>query len=58
MPKIFPSKPFLILFYGYPGAGKTYFSRQFTETIQAAHMQADRIRGELFETPQYDKQEK
>lgn len=57
MPKIFPSKPFLLMLYGYPGAGKTYFSRQFTETVQAAHMQSDRIRGELFETPQYDKQE-
>lgn len=57
MAKIYPSKPFLLLFYGYPGAGKTYFARQFCDNIQAAHLQADRIRGELFEEPRYDKQE-
>lgn len=57
MAKIYPTKPFLLLFYGYPGAGKTYFARQFCENIQAAHLQADRIRGELFEQPRYDKQE-
>ena len=57
MAKIYPSKPFLLLFYGYPGAGKTSFARQFCDNIQAAHLQSDRIRGELFEQPQYDKQE-
>lgn len=57
MAKIYPSKPFLLLFYGYPGAGKTYFARQFCENIQAAHLQSDRIRGELFEQPRFDKQE-
>lgn len=57
MAKIYPSKPFLLLFYGFPGAGKTYFARQFTENVQAAHLQSDRVRGELFEQPRYDKQE-
>jgi len=57
MAKIYPTKPFLLLFYGYPGAGKTYFARQFCDNVQAAHLQADRVRGELFEKPQYDKQE-
>src|SRR5665213_737939 len=57
MAKIYPAKPFLLMFYGFPGAGKTYFARQFCENVQAAHLQADRIRGELFETPRYDKQE-
>lgn len=57
MAKIYPSKPFLLMFYGFPGAGKTYFARQMCENVQAAHLQADRIRGELFEKPQYDKQE-
>jgi predicted kinase len=57
MPKIKPVKTFLMLFYGYPGAGKTYFARQFCDQVQAAHLQADRIRGELFEKPRYDKQE-
>jgi predicted kinase len=57
MAKIYPLKPFMLLFYGYPGAGKTYFARQFCDSVQAAHLQADRIRGELFEQPRYDKQE-
>ncbi|HSX46063.1 MAG TPA: ATP-binding protein [Candidatus Saccharimonadia bacterium] len=57
MAKVYPSKPFLILLYGFPGSGKTYFARQFCEGVQAAHMQAERIRGELFEQPRYDQQE-
>src|SRR3712207_137823 len=57
MAKIQPVKPFLLLFYGFPGAGKTYFARQFCESVQAAHLQSDRIRGELFSEPRYDKQE-
>jgi predicted kinase len=57
MSKIVPTKPFLLFLYGFPGSGKTYFSRQFAENVQAAHLQADRIRGELFESPRYDKQE-
>jgi predicted kinase len=57
MAKIYPTKPFLLLFYGYPGAGKTYFARQFCDNVQAAHVQADRIRAELFQEPRYDKQE-
>jgi predicted kinase len=57
MAKIYPTKPFLLLFYGYPGAGKTYFARQFCDNVQAAHLQADRIRAELFQEPRYDKQE-
>ncbi len=57
MLKQIPLKPFLMIFYGFPGSGKTYFARQFAETVQAAHLQADRVRGELFEEPRYDKQE-
>jgi predicted kinase len=57
MAKIVPSKPILVLLYGYPGAGKTYFARQFCEQVQAAHVQGERIRSELFEKPHYDKEE-
>jgi predicted kinase len=45
------------MLYGYPGAGKTYFARQLSDHLQAAHVHGDRIRGELFETPRYDKEE-
>ena len=57
MTKVVPSKPLLILLYGFPGAGKTYFARQLCEQLQAAHIQGDRIRTELFEQPRYDKEE-
>ena len=45
------------MMYGFPGAGKTYFARQLCEKLQAAHVQGDRIRSELFEQPRYDKEE-
>ena len=45
------------MLYGYPGAGKTHFARQLSETLHAAHVHGDRIRGELFEKPQYDTHE-
>ena len=57
MSTVIPSKPLLIMLYGFPGAGKTYFARQLCEHLQAAHIQGDRIRGELFDHPQYDKEE-
>ena len=57
MSKIVPHKPFLMIFYGAPGSGKTYFARQFAEEVQAANLQSDRVRSELFEKPRYDQQE-
>ena len=57
MAKIVPAKPLLIMLYGFPGSGKTYFARQLAEHMQIAHIQGDRIRGELFAEPRYDKQE-
>jgi predicted kinase len=57
MSKVIPTKPLLILLYGFPGAGKTYLARQLCEQVQAAHVQGDRVRSELFEQPRYDKEE-
>jgi predicted kinase len=57
MSKIVPIRPFLVMLYGYPGSGKTFFARQFCEIMQAANLQTDRVRSELFEEPRYDKQE-
>lgn len=41
------------MLYGFPGSGKTFFARQLSETIAAAHLQADRIRNEVLENPTY-----
>lgn len=57
MGKIQLKKPILVMLYGFPGAGKTYFARQLCEILQATHISSDRIRGELFEKPRYDKPE-
>jgi predicted kinase len=57
MSKLQLNRPTLIMLYGYPGAGKSFFGRQLAEELGAAHVQADRIRYELFEAPRYDKQE-
>lgn len=57
MSKLTLTRPTLILMYGYPGSGKTYLARQLSEDVQAAHVQSDRIRFELFEQPRYDRQE-
>lgn len=57
MSKLTLTRPTLILLYGYPGSGKTFLARQLSEDVQAAHVQNDRIRFELFEQPRYDRQE-
>jgi predicted kinase len=57
MAKIVPTKPLLVLLYGFPGAGKTFFARQLCETIVATYVHGDRIRAELFENPNYGKEE-
>ncbi|HSX07025.1 MAG TPA: ATP-binding protein [Candidatus Saccharimonadia bacterium] len=57
MAKIVPTKPLLILLYGFPGSGKTFFARQLCDLITTVHVQGDRMRSELFENPSYSKQE-
>ncbi|MEI6751344.1 MAG: ATP-binding protein [Candidatus Saccharibacteria bacterium] len=57
MSKVILTKPTLIILYGFPGAGKTFFGRQLATDIHAAHLQADRIRYELFEDPDNSKNE-
>lgn len=57
MGKLLTNKPVLIMLFGYPGSGKTHFAAELGKAMGAAHVQADRIRGELFEEPRYDKQE-
>lgn len=57
MSKITPTKPLLLLLYGYSGAGKTFFARQLSEQFSAAHVHGDRIRAELFENPSFNREE-
>lgn len=57
MSKVVPTKPLFIMLYGYPGSGKTHVARQLSETLHAAHLHSDRIRGELFTEPRFDKEE-
>jgi predicted kinase len=57
MAKSILTKPVLIVLYGYPGSGKTYFSRQLVDEVNIAHLQADRIRSEVFDKPAYSQEE-
>lgn len=57
MTKVQLNKPTLICLFGHPGAGKSYFARNLTSHLQVAHLDADRIRSELFKQPRYDEQE-
>lgn len=57
MNKLELTRSTLIMMYGFPGAGKTYLARQLSEDLQAANVQSDRIRYELFEQPNHDRRE-
>ncbi len=47
----------VILLYGYPGSGKSFFARQASDLLGIPHISSDRIRYELFEKPTYSKDE-
>lgn len=57
MAKAVPTKPIMVLLYGFPGSGKSTFARQLSSALGMAHVHSDRIRHELFEKPRYDRQE-
>ena len=57
MSKIILTKPALICLYGFPGSGKSYVARSLADYMEIAHINSDRIRNELFQTPRYDAQE-
>lgn len=51
------SPPLLIMTMGYPGSGKTFFARQFSELYGLTRVSEDRLRYELFEKPAFNKEE-
>lgn len=57
MAKKVPTKPTLILLYGFPGSGKTFFSRQFKDEINTAYINSEQLRYEFFAQPNYSKPE-
>ena len=52
------SKPLIIVTVGAPGAGKSFFARQFSQTFGAPVVNYDRLRYELFAEPTYSKDER
>jgi predicted kinase len=51
------AKPLVLVLVGLPGAGKTFFARQFAEMFSAPLVSHNRLQYELFATPQYTPQE-
>ena len=51
------SRPHVLMIVGLPGAGKSFFARQFSETFGAPVVSTDRIRYELFDHPTYNSSE-
>ncbi len=49
--------PLLIITMGYPGAGKTYFARQFAEMYDLPRLSEEVFRFELFERPLFNDDE-
>lgn len=46
--KLTPAKPFLMILYGYPGSGKTFFARQMSEELNnTVHLHADKLQSDL-----------
>jgi len=57
MQKIDLKKPLIIVLFGFPGSGKSYFAKNLSETINAVHVSPDKLRTELFEKPRFDREE-
>lgn len=51
------AKPLIIMMVGLPGAGKSFFARQFSDTFGAPLISYDKIHFEIFKQPQFDNEE-
>lgn len=57
MQSLTTARPLLIVAIGHPGAGKSFFARQFAETFNAPLISFDEIRSELFNELTYTSDE-
>jgi len=53
MQEVIFKTPILFATLGFPGSGKTYFSRKFAKEFHILHLNSDRIRKALFPKPKY-----
>lgn len=44
------NKPFIVVFLGFPGSGKTHFSRQLAKELQAVTLNSDALRLSMFDS--------
>lgn len=48
----------IIIVFGLPGSGKSYFARRLSEKLGAKHLNTDMIRKKPFPVPEYTEEEK
>ncbi|NEN25799.1 AAA family ATPase [Cryomorpha ignava] len=48
----------IVIVFGLPGSGKSYFASRLADRIHAGYVNSDRVRKELFEKSDYSKEEK
>lgn len=51
------NQPLILIVIGLPGAGKSFFARQFAETFGVACVSEDYLRSALFSSPQFSREE-
>lgn len=51
------NKPVLMLLFGYPGTGKSFFARQLASEVGAINVNSEQLRQEFFTNPTYNRQE-
>ena len=51
------TRPLVIMMIGLPGAGKSFFARQFAESFNAPLISTDQLRTEIIGEPSYSKDE-
>jgi predicted kinase len=51
------TQPYLIMIYGAPGSGKTYFAEQFSEKFRAPFLNFNDTRRQIFQKPTYSPDE-